>query len=260
MQTNCPPVLAVLLAACASAPTHAPDRRQEEPPYELRFDEVDREVAQALAPVLDRGVADVEAFFGAGFAAPFRVTICRDRPTFDASFPPEWGVTQTQGWMVATGVATDLRILSPRVWKTQASGHDPDDAVHLRGILTHELVHVFHGQRNPTGDFTGCESIGWFLEGLAVFASGQLETGHRARAAEAVANGKVPRRLATAWTGEYRYGVCGSLVEHLDARCGRAATMRMLAATTQDELLEVVGIGEDQLLASWARAQARNKR
>jgi hypothetical protein len=47
--------------------------------------------------------------------------------------------------MVASGIANTLTILTPRVWKTEAAEHDPDDRDRFRELVAHELVHVFHG-------------------------------------------------------------------------------------------------------------------
>jgi hypothetical protein len=214
---------------------------------------VDEGTAAAIAARVERGIAATEAFFGAPFPRRFRVEVFADRPALDRSFPKEWGLSQSQSWMVASGVATDLRILSPRVWSTEASGHDAADERHVQGIVTHELVHVFHGQHNPIGDFDGMDAMGWFLEGVAVLASGQLEEGHVAPASEALAEGRGPRQLATAWSGKYRYGVSGSLVEYVDSLVGRATLRAMLAATTQQELLRLAGVTEAELLDGWAR-------
>ena len=105
------------------------------PPYELVSFPEDAEVAAELATLLDGGITAVEAFFGESFREPFTVELLPDRAAFDASFPPEWGMSQTACWMVATGVADALRILSPRVWSTEACEHDPDDPAHVRGIV-----------------------------------------------------------------------------------------------------------------------------
>ena len=153
--------------------------------------------------------------------------------------------------MVAAGVADALRILSPRVWTTEACEHDPRDAEHVRGIVVHELTHVFHGQHNPTGDFTGAEEVGWFAEGLAVVVSGQLATGPRASALEAVDAGAVPRELEAAWSGAHRYGVCGTLVLYLDELLGRDRLFELLAATTEEEILRAAGMSEEELLVEW---------
>lgn len=266
MRTACPGVLfalEVLVAApgCAVHSGRVTDRdagATEIPvpapasSFEVVYSPEDAAIAEEVEVVLQRGMADVEAFFGHPFPAPFEVDVFPDRAALDASFPPEWGMPRTECWMVAAGVADSLRLLSPRVWHEEACEHDPDDPVHVRGILTHELVHVFHGQHNPTGDFVGADEVGWFAEGLAVLASGQLETGHLAPASEAVERGLAPKSLADAWSGRYRYAVSGTLVAYADATAGRAALFDALQATTQAELLEILGTTERDLLDAWS--------
>jgi hypothetical protein len=48
---------------------------------------------------------------------------------------------------------------------------------------------VYHGQFNPTRDFTGVDDLDWFIEGLAVFASGQLTKERLEQMAAAAAAG-----------------------------------------------------------------------
>jgi hypothetical protein len=238
--------------SCRQAPAPVAEAEPPSPPlFELHFAPEDSEIAPELGRVLDEGRARIEAFFGEPFAEPVRVDVLGDREAFTAWFPAEWGMGETACWMVATGVADGMAVLSPRVWRTDACEHDPDDATHVRDLLVHELVHVYHARHNPTRDFTGAEGIGWFLEGLATYASGQLDTGHRDRAREAVERGAVPKRLEEAWSGPYRYGVSGTLVEYLDRTFGREALVEMLAFTGEEELLAFVGVTEDELLAAW---------
>jgi len=246
--------LALVAAACApevAKPAGVRTSAPAEPPYELLAWPEDAEVAESLAPVLDSGVAAVQEFFGRSFPEPFTVDVFPDRESFDLSFPPEWGMGSTACWMVAAGVRDSLRMISPRVWSTQACEHDAGDERHVQGIVTHELVHVFHGQNNPTGDFVGADDMGWFIEGLAVYASGQLAEGHSASAAEAVERGLAPAHLSEAWSGQYRYGVCGSLVEFMETRMGRDELTWALAATGNDELLASLGMSEAEFLEAW---------
>lgn len=212
---------------------------------------IDAAVAGTVRSHVQRGMRRVEEFFGRPFPETVRVKICPSRTAFTATFPPEWGIEETQPWMVATGVADGLTLLSPRVWLTEAAEHDPDDEQHVQGIVAHELVHVFHGQNNPTRDFTGAEEIGWFAEGLAVHVSGQLNDGHLASPKEAVELGKAPERLATAWSGMYRYGVCGSLVQYIDTKFGRDTLNGLLPLTRQADLLGRLGLSEKELLDQW---------
>src|SRR5262249_4104940 len=149
------------------------------------------------------------------------VEVFPHREQFDAYFKKRWQVPRTERWMVASGVHDKLTVLSPRVWKAEAVEHDPKDETHFRELIAHELVHVYHGQLNPTGDFDGMDDLGWFVEGLAVYVSGQLENAHRDAASQALAKGQAPVSLAKAWGGRYRYGVCGSMVRFVDERWGR---------------------------------------
>ena len=68
---------------------------------------------------------------------------------------------------------------------------------------------------------------------------------------EAVRTGATPARLADAWSGRYRYGVSGSLVAYIDSLWGRDAVRDLLAVTTQTQLLERLGVSEQELLARW---------
>jgi hypothetical protein len=253
--------LFTLLAACSTpAPSSTPspasaatphDEAPSPPCFVWENDAIDAETVARLDPLVRAAVVDVERFFGAAFARSFTLTVLPDRAAFSDSFPPEWGLGETQCWMVAAGVADGVRLLSPRVWKSEACEHDPADARHVRNVLAHELVHVYHAQHNPSPDFTGVAGIDWFVEGLATFASGQLEEPGLLRARDALASGAGPSTLATAWTGRYRYGVSGSLVAFLDRELGRARIVEGLAATSGEELLATLGLDETTLLERW---------
>jgi hypothetical protein len=245
------PILpAFALAGIASAALGAASPAPPAPPAIVHAPQ-DEAVAAALAADLAAGHERVERFFGRPFPKPFAVEVFPDRAGFDAYFKTRWGLPATESWMVATGVADKLAILSPRVWKTEAAEHDPADATHVRDIVAHELVHVFHGQANSRPDFDGMDDCGWFVEGLAVYVSGQLERSHRGAAAEAIRAGKAPAHLADAWSGRYRYGVAGSMVAFVDHKYGRAVLDRMLAVTTNAEALALMKTNEGDFLAAW---------
>jgi len=95
------------------------------------------------------------------------------------------------------------------------------------------------------------------VEGLAVLVSGQLDAEHRRDARRAIAAGLAPTRLATAWSGRWRYGVAGSLAEYVDRRWGRATVTAMLADTTQSGLLARLGVTEEELLSRWRASAGR---
>jgi hypothetical protein len=204
MPTPVRAVRAVLIAAIVAPPAAAqqlaPDLAQRLVAESLwaggstlRFDAADRGTAAAMRPLLDAGRRAVERYFGMPFPDPVAVTLAPDRAAFTAVLKAEWGVPETQCWMVGTGVADVLVILSPRVWAAEACEHDAADTQHVRDIVTHELTHVYHGQHNPTRDFDDTDEVGWFAEGLAVVVAGQLERGRMADPREAVRAGRRPR-------------------------------------------------------------------
>ncbi len=226
----------------------------------LRFAAEDAPLADALASQVVQGRKTVADFFGAGFPATFDVRLFPDR----APLTDYWRVQakdpglKPECWMVANGTAQGLTLLSPRVWGSQACDHDARDAVALQRLITHELVHVYHGQSNPSPDFDGLEGIDWFVEGLANYASGQLDAKRLAgvRAALAAQAGK-PLALKQIWTGRDRYGQAGSLVAYIDRRYGRPMLARLLRATSQQQVLDTLGLSEAQLVADW-RASVLN--
>ena len=244
--------LALLLGACSASSVQIETSTASSTEcFRLVSQPVDEDMATRLSPLLREAVASVERYFGAPFARPFTITILPDRAGFDASCPPEWGIDKSECWMVAAGVADGVRLLSPRVWKKEACEHDAEDELHVRGVLAHELVHVYHGQHNPSPDFVDVAGIDWFVEGLATLASGQLEDERLLSAREALERDLDPKTLAAAWTGRYRYGVSGSLVAFVEHELGRARIPELLGATSGDELLALIGMSEEELLERW---------
>lgn len=255
-------LLSALLAGVSQAPA-APDtvlpRRVSRAGLVIEYTDADSAVVPDLVTLLTAGRAAVQMFFGAPFGSPFAVRVFPDRASLTAHWAASWGVPDLRAecWMVASGVAGELALLSPRVWHSEACEHDPADTASTRRVLWHELVHVYHGQHNPRPTFDGMDDLGWFVEGLAVLVSGQLDADHRQDAHQAIAAGQAPARLATAWSGRWRYGVSGSLVEYVDRTWGRGTVTAMLADTTQSGLLARLGVTEEELLSRWRGAAER---
>ena len=244
--------LVLLLSACSASSVQIETSTASETEcFRIVSQPVDEETATRLSPVLREAVDSVERYFGGRFARPFAITIFPDRASFEASFPREWGLSTTECWMVATGTADGVRLLSPRVWKQEACEHDPADELHVARVLAHEIVHVYHGQHNPSPDFVDTTGIDWFVEGLATLASGQLEDERQLSARDALERDLGPKTLADAWTGRYRYGVSGSLVAFVEHELGHARIPELLGATSGDELLASIGMSEEELLESW---------
>jgi hypothetical protein len=198
-----------------------------------------------------KGRRDVEAFFHLRFPEVIHLTVASSRADFNKAFPVAWGMSQSECWMVGVGVADFLVLLSPSAWKLEACDHDAADSEEVQLIVTHELVHVFHGQHNPSRDFTGADDIGWFVEGLAVLASGQLDAQRLSKTAEAVRAGDVPKSLSATWSGPHRYGRAGSMVQYLDVQYGRQMLVTLLPMVKQADLLARLGVTEVQLLHDW---------
>lgn len=198
------------------------------------------------------GVERVEKYLGAPFSKPFRLVIAKDRAAFDAELAKRWKMPATQKWMVGAGGSEALVVLSPDRWKTEAVEHNGDSERELRELIAHELTHVYHAQRCPQPEFEGMDEMGWFVEGLAVVVSGQLEGAHRSAAKQAKEVNKLPNQLADCWSGPFRYGVCGSLVRYVEASKGRATIVRLLTAKSNAEALAMLGMTEEALLRDWA--------
>ena len=239
----------------SAAPAASDDTRQDAASkaaaLQYVFAEQDQAIADSLKPHLGQGRERIETFFGKPFPQSFVVEIHPDRKAFDAYFDQRWHLPKTELWMVASGVADRLTILSPRVWKSEAAEHDPGDEKHLHELIVHEMVHVFQGQHNPHPDFDGLDELGWLVEGLAVYVSGQLEGSHRLSAHQAIEAGKTPAALSEAWSGRYRYGVAGSMAEFIDLRYGRQTLIDLLPMTTNDQALKRLETTEADFLTAW---------
>jgi hypothetical protein len=212
----------------------------------------EREVADLLRGAVDAGRKRVEGYFGRSFPKPFLMEVLSSRSEMDAVFAQRWKAPKTACWMVAAGVGDRLFVLSPRVWKTQACEHDARPA-HVGEIVGHELVHVFHGQYAPNGDFNGMDELAWFVEGLATSVSGQLDGAHAGDARAALKAGRGPKSLARAWSGRYKYGVSGSLVRFVETTQGRATIDRLLRVGTNAAAMATLGTTEGAFLSAWRK-------
>ncbi|MGK7312989.1 MAG: hypothetical protein ACN0LA_12195 [Candidatus Longimicrobiales bacterium M2_2A_002] len=218
--------------------------------FRVHADGVNSAVASRLHADLVWSEQRIDGVLG-DFPDPVGVRVYPTRDAFDAAVDQARGIAGTACWMVGAADDHTLHLLSPGAWREQACEHDPDDREHVRTLIAHEMVHVLHGQRNPSDDIGLLTGIGWFTEGLATWASGQLERQHAGRAAEAIRTGTAPDRLADAWAGPYRYGVAGSMVAFIDHAWGPGALRSLLPATSQEEILGTLGIDEAGFLERW---------
>ena len=256
-------VMAVLtIAACgggASAPT--PVATPFSPPaaatQELRGSGVViafQPADTAWAPIVHaEGIAGRDnalAFFGSPLRGELQIDVLPDRAALTAHWRRIWGnaAFQSECWMIASGDASGVALLSPGAWARDSCGHDGQDAVRRRRITFHEVVHVHHAQHNPAWGFTAA-GLGWLIEGLAVYASGQLDDEARSNVrAEALA-GRGPTRLLEVVPAGYDWA--GSLVASIDHRYGRGALLDLLDETHEAAVLQRLATSEAELLAGW---------
>lgn len=228
------------------------------PGAEIRFHAApDDAAAPQVREMAGAAAADIERFFGHPFPRAIKFELAPDRAAFDAAIPASFGITPTQCWMVGMGVAEQMLVLSPAAWAKDACEHDPANKAGVAGLIAHELTHVYHGQNNASGDFSGEDDLAWFIEGVAVLASGQLDAKRLDAVKAAAAAGTLPAKLDDIWTGKLKYGSAGSLAGYVDTRWGRATTYRLLAARSSQEALAMLGVNEADLLAGWKASLQR---
>lgn len=161
--------------------------------------------------------------------------------------------------MVASGVGHRLDILSPRAWAAEACEHKMEDTLALRRLLQHELVHVFHGQHNAKPDFAGMDELGWWIEGIAVYASGQLDEARLGRVRDLLARDAYPAHLQEFWSGKDKYGLAGSMAAWVDKSKGRAASFDLLTCTDTSQILKSLQTDEAALLQAWEEYWSENR-
>ncbi|HEY0751776.1 MAG TPA: hypothetical protein VGD26_11510, partial [Chitinophagaceae bacterium] len=191
--------------------------------------------------------------FSQDYAASFTVYSHPHRSSLDSTWQKDWNMPgfKSECWMVASGVATRVDMISPKYWDTQSCEHSYLNTEKTRQLITHELVHVFHGQQNISKDFSNTEGIDWFVEGLATYASGQLDPGKLSEIKMAIKDSKVPTTLDKFWTGKLRYGLSGSLVMYIDLKHDRNTINELLKFNKIADILSTLNTSEEQLLSDW---------
>ncbi|MBX7131523.1 MAG: hypothetical protein K1X67_02480 [Fimbriimonadaceae bacterium] len=222
-----------------------------QPPYIIHADGIPEPTRQRVERSLTRGTALVENAMGAPFPHRFPVELAAHRRDFDRVTAAYWKMPPSEKWMVGAGASNVLILLSPDAWRKEAVEHDASSEKELDQIIAHELTHVYHGQVCPRRDFDGMDDMGWFVEGLAVVVSGQLEMKYLGVARRAVESGRGPQSLAAAWSGPHRYGVAGSMVKYLGEKWGRLVRDKAMRCTSTAQVLRLLGVSEAEFLAGW---------
>ncbi|MES1223359.1 MAG: hypothetical protein ABUT20_48135, partial [Bacteroidota bacterium] len=216
--------------------------------------DIDKENIKDYLKTIATGIGSVNHFFESKFKSAFDIYIHPDRKSLDSTWAADWKTPdfKSECWMVASGVALKLDMISPKAWDKEACEHKYADSVKTQQLITHELVHVFHGQVNASPDFSNVEGIDWFVEGLATYASGQCDSLRIAEVKKAISGKLVPVILDNFWTGNLKYGLSGSLVMFIDSKYGRTTLKSLLPFTKKSEILDALKTTEIELLNEWA--------
>ena len=221
--------------------------------FNLYYTPGDKNNIKEYATFVEKGIKDAEQFFNGSFKNHFNIYIHNNRHSLDSTWQTDWKMPgfKSECWMVASGVATRLDMISPVQWNTEACEHRYEDKTAMQQLIAHELVHVYHGQQNKSPDFSDVENIDWFVEGLASYASGQCNCEKLNEIKKVVSNNEAPSSLDKFWTGKYKYGLSGSVVMFIDKKYGREKLKTLLPSNKKDDILYALKISETELLKEW---------
>jgi hypothetical protein len=221
--------------------------------YTLSYTASDAKYTREYDGFIERGISSVEIFFKQSFRNQVAIVIHPNRRSLDSSWQKDWNMPnfKSECWMVASGVAMKLDIISPIMWDKNACEHVYGETEKTQKLITHELVHVYHGQINASPDFSNVEGLDWFVEGLATFASGQCDSERISEVKRAITQNKIPASLDNFWEGKLKYALSGSLVMYIDTTYGRAKLIELLPFSKKSEVLSKLNTTEAGLLLAW---------
>ena len=221
--------------------------------YNLYYTATDASIINRIEKNLTVGTKHVASFFKKGFDKKISIYLFPNRKALTEQWRKDWNQPDfnAECWMVASGVALRLDILSPQRWKQETCEHNANDSTELQQIITQEMVHVFHGQQCPNPSFDGMDDYGWLTEGLADYASGQLTDAKLAQVREQILLGNTPTLLADFWKGKLRYQQSGSLICFIDKKYGREKLMSLLSLTKLTDMMKALNTTETELITDW---------
>lgn len=120
---------------------------KQHPGYKLSFPESDQQNKKLYSNLVDEGLKAVKEFTGNSFQKEFLVKVHPSRSSLDSQWQKDWGMPdfKSECWMVASGVAIQLDLLSPIKWEAESCEHTYSNKLKTQQLLTHELFHVYHG-------------------------------------------------------------------------------------------------------------------
>jgi hypothetical protein len=242
-----------VLLSCILSWTDAAWRMKKHKQFDVYYTKADKKELKAFTGMFEKGISITEKFFDTTYRNHFNIFIHPGRQSLDSTWEHDWNEKgfKSECWMVGSGTGKRFDLLSPLAWEKQACEHQYSNKEKTAELITHELIHVFHGQRQSIPDFSNTDKLDWFVEGLATYASGQLDTEKLSSLKKLISENKVPETLDQFWTGKYKYPLSGSVVMYIDKTFGRKMLIRLLPLTKKGEVLEALNITEAKLLADW---------
>ena len=224
--------------------------------YSVHYTTTDDNRIAYVDSVLRSGINYTAEFFHQPFPNKFDVYIFPNRTTLDKQWQKDWGDSSfhSECWMIASGVAHRLDLLSPNAWTKQACEHNANDVDEIRKVIWHELTHVYQGQYNPDHNFSYIEKLDWLVEGLATYASGQLDEKRLQKIKQLGIENKIPTTLDNFWKGQEKYGLSGSMVAFIDKKYGRNKLFELLKQTNKEGTLKLLDISEIELITDWKKS------
>lgn len=220
------------------------------------FNENDLVNAHLSASFILDGKEHIEKTFGHPFIGSITIYLFNSRNSLDKAFQTEWNMPEfkTQCWMVASGISDKIYLLSPAVWEKEACEHNPNDLNKMKKLFIHELVHSYHAQYNPNKNMEGFSEMSWFVEGLAVFVSGQFEDDEKQRVKDLNSNNELPVQLSQFWKGKNRYVVSGSIINYLFDKYGVETIFECLKFQSTTKILNYLDTTEEKLILEWKKS------
>lgn len=221
--------------------------------YNLLYTKADKPNKKEYTKIIDKGSKSVQKFMNDSFKKNFLVCIHPNRKSLDSTWQKDWNMPgfKSECWMVASGTATRLDMISPKAWDKEACEHSYADQTKTELLIAHELFHVYHGQLNVSPDFSDVYDIDWFVEGLATYASGQCDSNRINEIKKLITDNKVPKSLNDFWKGKLKYGLSGSVVMYIDKTYDRAKLKGLLRFNKKTEILSALNTTEEKLLSDW---------
>lgn len=113
----------------------------------------------------NKALKDLDEFYQTnGEDNKFRIFLIKSRKEFDALYEKK-----TEKWVVGStmGSIRDVYLLSPDVYEKESTHKYSDKKyeILLRHELSHQYCRIFYSDNKPR----------WFLEGIAIYSSGELE-------------------------------------------------------------------------------------